>query len=300
MKRWLVGEHDGDTVGGIVVRMGEELRAIAEGRVFVGRVRASLPSHPVSVGDEITVAAEIAQVGDVELLSVTDELAVANKPAGIPTIPDLRGGAHSLMDRVAKLLGVGRDQLHATSRLDNDVSGVVVFARTKTAIERLRVARERGEYERRYIAIAKGLPEPSAGEWNAAIGRARDPKLRAVDGRDATNATSRYRVVAESAGYSVLSLTPITGRTHQLRIHASDAKAPLIGDGAYGGPKKITLPSGKIIEPRRILLHAARVTLSDRETPQVFEAPIPQAFAEMWSALAGAATAFVDAVHGAS
>ncbi len=297
MKRWVVGEEDGNTLGAIVVRMGEEMRAISEGRVFVGRVRASAPSHSVSPGDEITVSADIAPVGEVELLSVTDELAVANKPAGIPTIPDLRGGAHSLMDRVAKVLRIAREELHATSRLDNDVSGVVVFARTRAAIERLRVARDRGEYHRRYVAIGKGTLQPTSGDWNAAIGRARDPKLRTVNGREATDASSRYRVLEEASGYVCLALTPITGRTHQLRVHASDAGAPLVGDAAYGGPKKIILPSGKILEPRRILLHAARVTLADQGGPYVYESPIPSLFGDVWSALGGNRAALDEAVR---
>lgn len=287
MKKWIVGEGDGRTVGEIVLRAGETLSAIEEGRVFVGRVRAERAEMNVQAGDEVTIAAPVRAEASIDVLYLSSEIVAANKPAGIPTIADLNGGAHALHDRLAKQLNVPKGDLHPTSRLDHDVSGVVVFARTKRAAEALQNARDKGGYKRRYIAIAKGELVVGEGEWAAPIGRAKNPKLRAIGGRDAIEARSLYRVVATCAGYTLLWLAPVTGRTHQLRVHASHAGVPLVGDTAYGGPKSISLPTGKIVEPRRILLHAARVVIKGKLAPHPLIAPIPPPFSDFWRAIGG-------------
>lgn len=297
MKKWVVRNGDGDTIGAIVVRMGEPLSAIDEGRVFVGRERVERSVRSVSEGDEVTVSAAVLSSLPIEIVFTSEEIVVANKPAGIPTIADLKGSVHSLHDRVAKELKVPKSDLHPTSRLDHDVSGIVVFARTKRAADALQEAREKGAYKRTYVAIGKGETVESTGEWAEPIGRAKNPKLRSIGGRDATDARSLYRVVGSHAGYTLLALSPISGRTHQLRVHASHAGIPLVGDSAYGGPKSISLPSGKIIAPRRILLHAARVAIESPLAPHPFCAPIPDAFETVWRAIGGDLADFERAVN---
>ena len=76
----------------------------------------------------------------------------------------------------------------------------MLFALTKAAAERLLAARAGGTYERRYVALATRAPAPARGTWDAPIGRTRDPRLRAVNGRDPTAAETRYRVCAGGAG----------------------------------------------------------------------------------------------------
>src|SRR4029077_9279782 len=102
-------------------------------------------------------------------------------------------------------------------------SGVVVFARTRKAAERLAEARKEGTYLRRYVAIAGRAPEPAKGAWEGPVGRANDPRKRVVGGRDAVQARSLYEVVARAEGRALLALQPETGRTHQLRVHAAHA-----------------------------------------------------------------------------
>jgi 23S rRNA-/tRNA-specific pseudouridylate synthase len=85
----------------------------------------------------------------------------------------------------------------------------------------------------------------------------------------------------------------VTGRTHQIRVHAANGGAPLIGDRAYGGPSRVTLATGRVIEPRRIALHCARVVVPDeRGAPLVAAAPIPGELRDLWSALGGEASAW--------
>jgi RluA family pseudouridine synthase len=288
--RWTVRPGDGVTVRDVLARAGADADAVREGRVFVGRTRVRSDEERVEVGDEISVAPrrEPASEGVAVLAQEGDLVAVA-KPAGIPTIPDHGGASHSLVARVAKTLGLEAVRVHPTSRLDRDVSGVVVFALSKAAGERLMQARAEGRYERRYLALAKQAPTPARGTWDAPIGRGRDPKLRAVNGRDAAAATTRYAVTAvATGGVAMLAVAPVTGRTHQIRVHAAHAGAPLLGDRAYGGPTRLTLASGRVIEPGRIALHAARVVVPrPGGEPLVLSAPLPPGLASLWSALGG-------------
>lgn len=293
--RWTVRPGDGSTVREVLARAGADADAVREGRVFLGRTRVRTGDERVSVGDAIDVAArrEPPAAGEgVTFLAREGDLVAVDKPAGIPTIPDHSGASHSLLARVATALGLEPARVHPTSRLDRDVSGVVVFALSKAAGERLMKARAEGRYERRYVALAQQAPAPPRGSWDAPLGRARDPRLRMVGGRDAVPASTRYAVVAVApGGAAMLAVSPVTGRTHQIRVHASHAGAPLLGDRAYGGPARVTLPGGRVLEPGRIALHAARVVVpregGQRVGPLVLSAPVPVELASLWSALGG-------------
>jgi len=285
VKKWTVRPGDGDTVAAVLVRAGCDDDAVREGRVFLGRRRVKRGDEPVRPGDELTVAPQRADAGDsVVILASTGDLVAADKPAGIPTIPDHAGGAHSLVARVARTVGLDVSDLHPTSRLDSAVSGVVVFTRTKAARDRLALARAAGAYHRRYIAISARAPALERGAWDAPV--------KGVPSR------SLYAVVARApAGASMLAVAPQTGRTHQIRIHASGAGAPLIGDRSYGGPTRVTLPTGRVLQPGRIALHAARVVVPGADgQPLVISSPVPPELRSLWSALGGEGAAWEGAL----
>jgi 23S rRNA pseudouridine1911/1915/1917 synthase len=290
--RWIVRAGDGATVGAVLARAGAEPRAVRDGRVFLGRRRVRDERERVVPGDELHVAsATQPQSGAAARIILHEgDLVAVDKPAGTPTIADHAGSAHALVALVARHLGVDPGRLHPTSRLDRDVSGVVFFALTNTAARRLASARAAGLYERRYVAIASRAPAaPDQGTWDAPIGRAPDPRLRAVAGRAPVPATTRYALCGRApSGVVLLALAPLTGRTHQIRVHAAHAGAPLIGDRSYGGPVRLTLPGGRVLEVGRIALHAARVVVPDeRGRPIAALSPIPAALCELWSALGG-------------
>jgi RluA family pseudouridine synthase len=288
--RWIVQPGDGPTVGDVLARAGADARAVADGRVFVGVRRVRRADEPVAPGEVVSIAAPRADALDrARILLQAGDLVAADKPAGIPTIPDHAGAAHALVTAVARAIGVDVARVHPTSRLDRGVSGVVVFALSPAAAERLLRARAEGTYERRYVAIASRAVEPARGTWDAPIGKARDPRLRAAGGRDATPAATRYAVVAHApGGAAMLALSPVTGRTHQIRVHAAHAGAPLVGDRAYGGPTRVTLPTGRVVEPGRVALHAARIVIpGERGARHVVESAAPPELLDLWSALGG-------------
>jgi 23S rRNA pseudouridine1911/1915/1917 synthase len=279
----------GRTVAEVLARAGADGRAVVDGRVFVGRRRVRDPEEPVEVGDLVEVASARAADLGVRVLVRAEDLVAVEKPAGMPTIADHAGAAHALVAATARTLGVDAARVHPTSRLDRDVSGVVVFALTKAARERLARARAEGAYERRYVALAARPPDPERGVWSAPIGRAKDPRLRAARGRDAVPAQTRYAACGgATAGIALLALSPITGRTHQIRVHAADAGSPLLGDPSYGGKARVTLASGRVLELRRVALHAARVVVPGANGARLVAiSTVPLELAELWTALGG-------------
>ena len=263
--RWIVNPGDGTSLGQVLACAGADPNALRDGRVFVGPRRAWAASEPVRVGDAVVVAPPTVTIDrTVSVLGQSDDLVAVDKPAGIPTIPDHAGAVHSLQELAARALGIHSGRLHPTSRLDRDVSGVVIFAMSSVGAARLANARSIGAYSRRYVALAARAVAPIRGVWTSAIGRAKDPRHRCVDGRDPVPARTRYATCAVSdVGPALLAVAPETGRTHQIRVHAAHAGAPLLGDPVYGGPPRVTLANGRVIAPRRIALHAARVVVPD-------------------------------------
>jgi 23S rRNA pseudouridine1911/1915/1917 synthase len=286
--RWVVRAGDGPTLGDVVRRAGGDAAAVREGRVFVGRRRADDETFPLDEGQVVTLGARREVAGPVRILADEDGVVAADKPAGMPTIPDQGGAAHSLLALLAEMLGCPAGGLHPTSRLDRDVSGVVLFARSREAAHRLTKARAAGSYFRRYVGFVARAPDPPRGEWNAAIGRGKDPKRRAPFGRDAVHATSVYEVVASVAGGVLLVLEPVTGRTHQLRVHAAHAGVPLLGDRAYGGERRVVLASGRVVGLHRIALHAGRVVVPRASGGTLdLRAAVPSELRDLWSAMGG-------------
>jgi 23S rRNA-/tRNA-specific pseudouridylate synthase len=292
--RWIVRAGDGLTVGDVLRRAGAEGDAVRDGRVFVGRRRVRRPDEAVRLGDAIEIAAPPVHVPAPRILLQSADVVAVDKPAGTPTIGDHTGAAHSLAAVTARALGLDRTRLYPTSRLDRDVSGVVVFALTKAAAHRLLRARSAGLYERRYVAIAKRAPDPRSGVWDSPIGRATNPRHRSVTGVEAVPARTRYAACAEAAGgAAMLAVSPVTGRTHQIRVHAAASGASLVGDRVYGGPVRITLPGGRVLELRRVALHAARVVVPDpRGGVLVIASPVPEELAALWTSLGGISDAW--------
>ncbi|HEY8430120.1 MAG TPA: pseudouridine synthase [Sandaracinaceae bacterium] len=222
------------------------------------------------------------------------DLLVVIKPAGLPTTaPD---GGDCLARRLQSARGA---PLHPSSRLDAEVTGLVTFAKTKRAIEALSRARREGRYGRGYLGIATRAPEPRAGRWEASIAiDPRDPRLRIAlapgeKGARMQRAATTYAVREVTPHGALLWLTPHTGRTHQLRVHAAHAGAPLFGDHRYGGEKRIVLEDGRVVAARRVMLHCAWLSLpavATRGTLELEAAPPPD-LRDAWIALGGSEAA---------
>lgn len=222
-----------------------------------------------------------------EILYHDEHLLIVDKPPGLPTTAPGPNDA-SLTRWVERRLTVSP---HPTSRLDAPVSGVVTLALTRTANRRLLQARREGSYERVYLGVTLEDLEPAQGAWDWPISLdPRNAKLRiAGTGRAQREARTCYEVAARTDHASLLRLRPRTGRTHQLRVHAARAGAALFGDYAYGGPRRKTLPDGRVVTARRVMLHCVRVSFPwPHGEPRRFEAPVPADMQRVWAALGGA------------
>jgi 23S rRNA pseudouridine1911/1915/1917 synthase len=291
-KLWVVRDGDGKTVAEILKRAGEDVKAIEEGRVFVGKQRVARADTAVEIGVEVRIGPRLEQGEPVKILARTEGLVAVEKRAGMPTVPDHVGTAHSLVALVAQELKKQVSDLRVTSRLDREVSGVVIFALDEASEKKLIEARNAGEYQRRYLALGWAEhPLADEGVWGGAIGAGHDARHRAVDGPDAKPSATKFKVIARTGQATLLSVEPLTGRTHQIRVHASHAGAPLIGDRDYGGPTRLTLEGGRVMATSRIELHALRVSVAGLSA----EAPVPAEMEEIWKSLGGDASAWEKA-----
>jgi 23S rRNA-/tRNA-specific pseudouridylate synthase len=297
-----VGADDGPTLADALARMGEVAAGAAEeGRAFVNGRRGA-PGDPVREGDEVAVwAARAEGSARVEVIARWGEIVAASKPAALPTTPDRRG-TRSLVTELGELLGL-RAPVHAASRLDVGVSGVVLCAVGSSGAQHLAAMREAGRIARVYVGIAGGVVA-GEGIWDERIGRARGASGRRVPapgGAEAKEASTRFRAVARAGAASgaaagaggarvgtLLQMEPVTGRMHQLRVHAAHAGAPLIGDREHGGARAVVGPGGRVTAAARIALHALSVTVPDeRGAARTATAPVPDDLRAIWKALDG-------------
>jgi 23S rRNA-/tRNA-specific pseudouridylate synthase len=292
-KRWTVRAGDGPKVADVLVRMGDP-SAAAEGRAYIGGRRVGPEDH-AHAGDALEVweAREAPKEDVVRVLARRGGLLIAFKPALIPTTPDRRG-ARSLISELEAELGA---PVHPASRLDVGVSGAVLCALDEPARRHVDSLKREGLSKRVYIAIAGG-PVSGTGTWDAPIGRGRGSGNRSIPvarGSGAEPAETRYAAIAHAKGArpgapasTLLRLEPITGRMHQLRVHAAYAGAPLLGDREHGGARSITTAQGEVVSLPRIALHAHRVEVPDlRGDTFAASAPFPDDLATLWKKLDG-------------
>ena len=224
-----------------------------------------------------------------------DALIAINKPPGLAT----QGGTGQTrhVDMISSALQLpGQQKPRLVHRLDKETSGVLVMAKTAQVARRLASMFRSRELQKLYLALVEGVPESDIGTIDIPLG---DPKLypdlnNPVNRPDnpekafAKAAETRYAVVA-SVGETaaMLVLNPLTGRTHQLRLHMALSGHPIIGDRRYGSRRARF--EFKVAE-KRLNLHARRLEMRHpvNETPLRLEASLPphmeQLFMEMgWS-----------------
>jgi RluA family pseudouridine synthase len=278
------------TLADVMGRMDKSLEPVRDGRVFVDGKRCLDAAVRLERGAFVEVFHADSAPGErVEVLSSRKDLVAVYKPAGLSTIPDQRGRSASLLDAVARFLGE-RDmtRVHATSRLDREVSGVVVFAMGREAREAMKEARASHRYRRHYVALATRAPTPREGRIDVPIGRGRRATERVVNGTDAVVALTHHATIDESAGVAMVAVEPQTGRTHQIRVHMSHAGAPLVGDDKYGGSKRLVLATGAVVRVDRVALHAAWVEVTwPGGEPWRVDAPVADELKQLWVRVGG-------------
>ena len=196
----------------------------------------------VEVGEEITVVLSEdapdypAEDGALDILYEDDAILALDKPAGILMHPSFHRNTGTLANFVAGYYARSGQAcaVHPVSRLDRDTFGVVLLAKNAHVHGLLMDAQRRGDLRKTYQALTWGCPDPPEGIWDAPLGRVPgESLLRRVDPAGKI-ARTEYRVLETEGGLARLELHPLTGRTHQLRVHCAHAGGPILGDSQYG------------------------------------------------------------------
>ena len=271
---------------------------IAQGAITVNG-RAAKPSLKVSGGEKIVatipepqpIAAE-PESRPLDILYQDKDVAVLNKPAGLTVHPSSTQHSGTLVNALLAALpdlsGIGGAlRPGIVHRLDKDTSGVLIVAKNDKAHQALVTAFQKREVDKRYVAFVLGTP-PESGEWSKPIGR--HPHLRkkfSTHAEHAKSALTRFTRTAQFSGSAQLELELLTGRTHQIRVHAQDAGFPLIGDPTYGAkPQSMPVCARSFA---RQALHAERLTLKlPNGRTKTFTAPWPEDLLALRKALAKA------------
>ena len=193
---------------------------------------------------------------------------VIDKPAGIAVHRGPKGGANLEDGFGALRFGLPRDPSLA-HRLDRDTAGCLVLGRHRKALEKLGLLFKQGKIAKTYWAVVDGGPESDEGLIDLPLGRldAERGWWMKVDAAGQPSRT-RWRVLARDAGRTALALEPLTGRTHQLRVHCASQGWPILGDPIYGRGR-----GGGV--PLHLLARAITVPLYRNRDPVSIEAPIP-------------------------
>ena len=160
------------------------------------------------------------------------DLVVVDKPGGVPSVP---ARTHLDPPDVAARLRAEFGPLEAVHRLDRDTSGLLVLARHRAARIALGRAFEEAAVAKTYLAVVSGVLPAARGELSLPLAADRDrPPRQRVDPILGRRATSRWRVLAAAEGTSLVELEPVTGRSHQLRVHLAWLGCPVLMDPLYG------------------------------------------------------------------
>jgi len=266
-------------------------RLIAEGHVRLNGLSAR-PGARLHPGDELAwhvpptaPTALTPQPMDLRVLYEDDDLVVIDKPAGLVVHPGPGHAAgtlvHGLLARGAQWSSIGGvERPGIVHRLDKDTSGLLVIARNDAAHRDLAGQLQDRSLRRRYRAIVVGEVADAAARIDAPIGR--DPRHRqrmavVASGREAITDFRRLGLVQ---GHTLLEVSLLTGRTHQVRVHLAYLHHPVLGDPVYGRPSPLIA---------RPALHAAEIEFRHPRTGQAIslESPLPPDFVAAWDALGG-------------
>lgn len=224
-----------------------------------------------------------------DLIYEDSDLIAINKPSGMLTITD-RENNQSLKERLQHHY----PEIYTIHRIDKDTSGIILFARNADAHRYYSGIFEKREIKKYYLAVVNGCPHPLSGDLAGSIMEHPVKKGRMIIHRKGKEAHTGYETIEAHHSFSLVRFELFTGRTHQIRIHASDAGFPIACDSVYGNAQPIMLSSikqqykrSKLEEEEqpllnRLALHAFQLSFIDKKGNLLqLEAPIPKSFAAL-------------------
>lgn len=250
---------------------------IKAGYVTVDGTIVSVPKYEINPAAKVSVSIpEAADHSDstLPIIYLDENIIVINKPVGVLThskgaLTDEFTVADFFRRYTTYNLDTNRPGI--VHRLDRDTSGVLVGARNPETATLLQKQFADRTTKKTYLAVVAGIPKESTALIDLPIGRnPTEPSTFRVDAKGKA-ATTRYHIIAHTDSTSLVELQPLTGRTHQLRVHMAYLNTPIYGDRVYGKPAE------------RLFLHARQLELTiPTGQRKVFTAPIPQAFQKLY------------------
>lgn len=209
-----------------------------------------------------------------DLLHVDADCVVLIKPSGLHSVPGL---GDDKQDSILTRLQAFDSAIHAVHRLDRDTSGVMVFGRHKAAISHLGKQFQARTVAKRYVALVAGVVTEAAGEINLPMRYAPEIKPRQiVDPVLGKPALTYWQVLERRPASTLLALQPVTGRTHQLRVHLQAIGHAIVGDELYA------LPAWQQAS-NRLCLHACELSFEHPQSGQRMHFTAPENFSSILS-----------------
>ena len=263
------------------VSKSEARRIIDRGGCTVNVALVRVASRSVKAGDVIEIG--VMEAGRFQelllpptaLLYEDGEMIAVNKPAGINsqrTPYQLKGTLEYWVTEYFKAQG-NSEPARVVHRLDRGTSGAMLFPKNRQGAGRLSKLFQDGLIDKLYLALVSGSPDKEQWTVDAPIGKVASARYGVVEGGKA--AVTEFRTVATSGDLSLVEARPLTGRTHQIRVHLASVGLPILGDAPYGGG-----------EAGRMMLHCSAMTLQNVKNVEiVVTAPLDGEFEERVSGL---------------
>jgi len=260
-------------------------KLIKDGQVSVNGITIRKPGHTLQVQNVVDISIPpnlpsglIPEDILLDIIFENEDLMVVNKPAGMVVHPsaghDSATLVHAALSHAPEMVGIGGEQRPGVvHRLDKNTSGLIILAKNDLSHRWLQNQFSQRTVNKLYTALVDGHPPTPTGRIEAPIGR--DPgnrkKMAVVAPKKGRSAVSEYHTLETYHEHTLLEIHPITGRTHQIRLHMLFLGCPITADTVYG-KRRPSLPLA------RHFLHATQIAirLPGTELTSTFRAPLPQ------------------------
>ena len=269
-------KKDGKTVKEILHKAGisssiiKELKDAEDGIILSGK--KVFVTERVRAGDALFVNIRDKK-SDIEpfnipldILCEDEDIVAVNKGRSMPIHPSQNHHGDTLANAFMHYYSGERFTFRVITRLDKDTSGVVLLAKNPLSGAVLSEQMKNGDVKKEYIAVTEGVPDVNKGIIDAPIKRREESVILRCVGEDGKSAITEYEILKEKDGCALILLRPITGRTHQIRVHLSYIGCPILGDGLYGSSKG-----------EKTLLHCSKISFRHPITDEIMEiaSPVP-------------------------